>query len=95
VLRAAHGTDRVFHMSMAPKFADLEQMTDAQIRELYDRTAETTVVGLDFYLDELRRRDSERTVRASNDLARKAFWLGVINGVFALAATVTAIVALF
>ncbi len=50
-------------MSMAPKFTDLEQMTDDRIRELYDRTAETTVVGLSFYLDELRRRGSGRTVR--------------------------------
>ncbi|MCA1702466.1 MAG: hypothetical protein LC808_04035 [Actinobacteria bacterium] len=69
-------------------------MTDDQIRELYDRTVETTVVGLSFYLDELRRRDSERAVRASNDLARKAFWLGVANSVFALVATITAIITL-
>jgi hypothetical protein len=82
-------------MSVAPKFTDLEQMTDDQVRELYDRTAETTVVGLSFYLDELRRRDTERAIRASNDLARKAFWLGVVNGVFALVACITAIIAVF
>lgn len=82
-------------MSMAPTFTVLEQMTDDQIRELYDRTAETTVVGLSFYLDELRRRDTERVIRASNNLARKAFWLGVINGVFALVASIAAIIALF
>lgn len=81
-------------MGMTPKFTDLEQMTDAQIRELYDRTAETTVVGLSFYLDELRRRDYERTMKATNDLTRKAFWLGAINGVLALVACVAAVLSL-
>ncbi|MGH8604696.1 MAG: hypothetical protein ACREXR_18505 [Gammaproteobacteria bacterium] len=82
-------------MVMAPKFEQLDQLTDEQIRDLYDRSADTTVVGLSFYLDELRRRDYERTIKATNDLARKSFWLGVINGVLALVATVAAIIALF
>jgi hypothetical protein len=82
-------------MAMAPKFEQLDKLTDEQIRELYDRTADTTVVGLSFYLDELRRRGYERTMKAANDLARKSFWLAVINGVLALVATVAAIIALF
>lgn len=82
-------------MTMAPKFEQLEQLTDEQIRELYDRAVNTTVVGISFYLDELRRRDYERTIKATNDLARKTFWLGVVNSVFALLATVAAIIALF
>jgi hypothetical protein len=51
--------------------------------------------ALDFYLDELRRRDYARTMKATNDLARRTFWLGVVNGGFALIAAVAAIIALF
>ena len=75
-----------------PKF---EQLTDAQVRELYDNLSEGTVVGLSFYLDELRRRDYERTMKATNDLARRTFWLGAVSGVFSLVAVVAAIIALF
>lgn len=34
-------------------------------------------------------------MKATNDLARRTFWLGVVNGVFVLVATVAAIIALF
>jgi len=70
-------------------------MTDEQVREHYDSAAKNTATGLDFYLDELRRRDYARTMKATNDLARRTFWLGVVNGGFALIAAVAAIIALF
>lgn len=82
-------------MGMAPKFEQLSTLTDQQIRDRYDRAAEDTAVGTAFYLDELRRRDYARMIKATNDLAQRAFWLGMVNGVFALVAAVAAIISLF
>lgn len=47
------------------------------------------------FLDELRRRESDRAVEASLRLARQAFWLAVANGVLALVAAIAAVVAIF
>lgn len=82
-------------MSTVPRFERLQQLTDQQLRDRYDHSAENTVVGTGFYLDELRRRDYERMMKVTNDLARRAFWLGVVNSVFALVAAIAAMVALF
>ncbi|MDQ3150755.1 MAG: hypothetical protein M3R63_03210 [Actinomycetota bacterium] len=80
-------------MSITPRFERLEQLTDELVREQYDAHATRTQVGTGFYLDELRCGNYERTIKATNDLARRTFWLGVANGGFALMTTVAAIIA--
>jgi hypothetical protein len=45
---------------MAHKLAELRTMSDDEIVRLYDETARTTVVSLDFYRQELLRRELER-----------------------------------
>lgn len=46
---------------MAPKLADLRAKTDEEVVAIYDDVAKHTGVGLQFYLDELVRRETERT----------------------------------
>jgi hypothetical protein len=78
---------------MSEPIAKLRAMTDEQIIERHDQAAQNTMVGVDFYLDELRRREQARAIEASDRLARRAFWLGVTNTFLALAAVVVAIIA--
>jgi hypothetical protein len=48
-------------VTMSPTIAELRAMTDEQLVETYDSIAKHTGVGTQFYLDELVRRQSERT----------------------------------
>ena len=50
-------------MSMARKITDLRAMSEAQLIAEHDRTSETTIVGISYYLEELYRRDIERSGR--------------------------------
>jgi hypothetical protein len=45
---------------MAPTIEELEAMSNAEIRALYNEEATHTVVGLEWYREELRRRALER-----------------------------------
>lgn len=47
-------------MTMIPKYSDLQRLTDEELVARYDSAAEHTVVGTDFYLDELSRRGTRR-----------------------------------
>jgi hypothetical protein len=48
-------------MTMAPKLSKLRAMSDQEIVGVYDDVAQHTGVGLQFYLDELVRRETART----------------------------------
>jgi hypothetical protein len=78
---------------MSEKIADLRALTDDEIISRHDVAARNTSVGVNFYLDELRRREQVRAIEASNRLARRAFWLGVTNTVLALAAVIATVIA--
>jgi hypothetical protein len=47
-------------MSKIPTFSELQKLSDEKIIERYDQAAERTVVGTEFYLRELSRRDTRR-----------------------------------
>ena len=51
-------------MTTAASFAELERMSDKELRERHDQVARHTQVGLQWYLDELRRREVARQTRA-------------------------------
>lgn len=59
-------------MSQAPKFESLEAMSDEELRKTYDRLAEGTMVGTNFYLDELTRREALRIERSALELAERS-----------------------
>lgn len=48
-------------MGMAKTLEELRSLSDEELVRRHDREAEGTVVGVDYYLDELHRRDVERT----------------------------------
>lgn len=48
---------------MAQKLAELRAMSDAELAELYDRTAHGTVIGLNFISSEIARREDARRTR--------------------------------
>jgi len=48
-------------MSMAKKLATLRTMTDADLIAAHDKLSESTVVGIDYFLEELYRRELERS----------------------------------
>ncbi|MDT7765702.1 MAG: hypothetical protein QOC63_5122 [Mycobacterium sp.] len=39
-----------------------------------------TFVGVDYFLQELRRRDADRAEAAVYELGQRAYWLSIING---------------
>ena len=55
-------------MAMARRLADLREMSDEQLIDAHDKLAQNTQIGIDYYLDELRRRESAR-------LASRVYWL--------------------
>ncbi len=71
----------------------LRETSDERLVEFHDEAARNTGVGVNYYLDELKRRDTERAMQASHKLATRAYWLAVINGAVAVAALIVAVIA--
>ncbi len=63
---------------------------DDLIRE-HDKVATHMQAGVDYFLDELRRRDQARAMRTSQRLAFASFVLSAINAVLAVVAVVIAV----
>ena len=51
-------------MAMATSVAELRSMTDEQLIAIHDKIAQSTVVGTNHYLEELGRRDQQRSADA-------------------------------
>ena len=69
---------------MAHTLAELRALSDAEVVRLYDAAADNTGVGLNFYRDELVRRDFERQgdrteamTRRIESMTAKMLWLTV------------------
>jgi isoleucyl-tRNA synthetase len=77
---------------VAPKLSKLRTMSDEEIEQIYDKTAPNTVVGTDFYLDELSRRAFRRASDAALEEAQSAKRLAVVNAVVAVIAVIVAVV---
>ena len=73
---------------------DLMKMSDADLVALYDDVAKNTQVGLQFYLDELVRRSTERSSAAMENLTKTAAQLATVSAVVSIAALIVAIVTL-
>lgn len=85
---------------MADTIAQLRGKTDEELIAEHDRRAPNTVLGTDFFIEELERRSRERSAaaaedlaRASNRLARRAFWLSVTSAVLSAVAAGAAVAA--
>lgn len=73
----------------------LQETPDGQLISEHDELALHTVVGTQYYVDELGRRTQQRALEAADRLARRAYWLAVANTVLATVAAIVAVIALF
>jgi len=73
----------------------LREIPDEQLITEHDELANHTVVGTQYYADELSRRAQLRALEAADRLARQAYWLTVANTFLAAVAAIAAVIALF
>jgi hypothetical protein len=81
-------------MSIAMSLTALRAAADDELIKQHDKLAATTQAGVDYYLNELRRRDEQRAIAASENLARAAFWVSVTNTVLVFVTAVVAVLAI-
>lgn len=67
---------------MALSLSDLRNLTDDELVEKHDAQAKTTVVGIQYYLDELSRRYQERQ---TNSMLRFTKWITVMTVIITVA----------
>lgn len=77
----------------APKYHDLQGMSDQELIKLYDKTAEDVVVGLQWLRDELHQRALERDAATTRGISKWALVVSIISAVAAVSAVVVAIIA--
>jgi len=77
------------------KIAELRATPDEELIAEHDRHAGNTGVGTGYYMEELDRRDRNRAMAATEQLARNAYRLSWANTLLAAVAAIAAIVALF
>jgi len=76
---------------MSHTIEKLRAAPDEDLIRLHDQLAESTVAGVAYYLDELRRRDQARAIRTSHRLTFASFVLSALNAVVAVVAVVIAV----
>jgi hypothetical protein len=77
---------------MAFTWQQLRATDDDRLIALHDAVAENTSVGLNYYLEEIQRRNQERAIAESQKLAKASLWLTVANTLLAVVAIVVALV---
>jgi hypothetical protein len=86
---------RPYPFLVTRKISDLRKASDDDLIREHDKLARHTHVGTAYYLDELDRRERNRAMKVTEDLARGAYRLTWSNTVLAAVAAVAAIIALF
>lgn len=76
---------------MADTIEQLRKATDEELIAEHDAKAQHTVVGTAHYQDELRRRETLRSMAASHRLAMASLVLAAVNTVVAAVAVVIAV----
>ena len=71
---------------MSFSIEQLRKQSDADIIHLHDEQAKNTFVGVDYYLDELRRREMAAAMKSSHRLSQAAVVLSAVNTVVAVVA---------
>src|SRR5665647_1127058 len=72
-------------MGMSPSFDKLKKLSVEELEQLYDKEAQSSVIGTNFYLDELARRAQDRQSSLMLSYTKRMLWLTVIIGIFTLA----------
>ena len=74
---------------MSMSYKELQKISDDQLVNLYDEQAQHTCVGINYYADELNRRQSER---ANKVMVRCTVAITIMTAVMLLATIVNVIV---
>lgn len=61
----------------AKSIAELKSFTDEELISAHDRLSANTVVGVNYYLDELRQRMAKRSQDEMEKLTARIYWLTV------------------
>ena len=64
-------------MTMAPKYGELEKKSLSELKQEYDKLAESTVIGLDFIHEEILRREQNKIAREVRILSYVVAFLAV------------------
>ena len=76
---------------MSYKIMELRKLTDTEIIELYDKAAAHTVVGLNYYTEELNRRSNERT---NKTMVKCTILITIMTAVMLVATLVNVLIAI-
>jgi hypothetical protein len=76
---------------MSLPMKDLRNLTDEELIALYDAQATRTSVGLDYYREELHRREQVAASRSNYRLARASWWLSLGTLALSIIAIVVAL----
>ena len=63
---------------MVQSLKELEAMSDVERREEFDKRAPFTMLGTQFFIDEMRARSSDRVSKSVERLTRQIFWLTIV-----------------
>ncbi|MBG0567997.1 hypothetical protein [Actinoplanes aureus] len=79
---------------MSKNIEQLRNTPDDDLVKEHDELPKHTAVGVNYYLSELDRRERNRAMKATENLARNAYRLSWANTIMAGVAAVAAIIAL-
>ena len=78
-------------MSIVKKYAKLRGMSDDELIQEHDEVAKGSMVGVNYYLDELARREQDR---ATNAMLKYTRWITIMTIIMTIATIVNVMVAL-
>ena len=73
---------------MAHSIAELKKLSDEQLALAHDNAANSTMVGVTYYLDELRSREQDRLTKSMEKLSRRTLWLSFFVAIVAIVSVV-------
>ncbi|WP_282006871.1 hypothetical protein [Propioniciclava sinopodophylli] len=82
-------------MGRARSIAELRRATDDELIREHDADAVHTVVGTDYYMQELFRRSSERASERAQQLSERIYQLSIVTTVVSVLALIVAVAAIF
>jgi hypothetical protein len=80
---------------MSHRIAEIKAMSDQELIEQHDKVATHTVMGVQYFLDELRSRENDRISKRMAIIADRMWWLSVAVSVATMIGTVFSILAYF
>jgi CHASE3 domain sensor protein len=80
---------------MSHRISDLKAMSDEELVLQHDKTSSNTVMGVQYFLDELRGRENERIAQKMATIADRMWWLSVVVSVATIVGTVFAVLAYY